>query len=368
MKKIVGLLLALAAISCSEKYEIKRSFCYWNTSYSSYSFDFNMADSLKVSHMYMRLFDVGWNPYEKRALPIATLWDFADEHNRGEVTPSIYITNDVVLNSNRQQLTELAGQIKKRINTILDKTEDFASGATVDRYNIDEEKDNRYSCILEEKKIFRERIKEILIDCDWTLKSKDNYFFLLGEIKKAIPQYQLSATIRLWQYRDFEKAGVPPTERGLLMCYNMKDPASQKTDNSIGSANEMAKYVNHNDYPLKLDAALPIFRWTLAYRGEKFLGIVPEEHTNFERDIFKKRDDTHYTFTKDVVLGETYYRNGDELRIERVSDAEMEKMIGILKDNVDLEGSKVSFFSWKNNYINDYGIKTISGFYEMFGR
>lgn len=152
------------------------------------------------------------------------------------------------------------------------------------------------------------------------------------------------------------------------MCYNMKDPTSQKTDNSIGSAKEMAKYVNHDDYPLKLDVALPIFKWMLAYRGEKFLGIVQEEYADLERDIFKKRDDTHYIFTKDIVLGETYYRNGDELRIERVSDAEMEKMISILKDNVDLEGSKVSFFSWNNSYLNDYGIKTISDFYEMFGR
>jgi len=367
MKKLLFLFSVITLISCSEKQDIKRSFCYWNTSYSSYSFDYDKADSLDLDHLYMRLFDVGWNPYEKKALPIATMWDFSDNRNLRQVTPSIYITNDVVLNSSREQLTELAGQIKKRLTMILDTTEDETSRATVSNYNMDDgpEKD---SCLVAEKKIFRERIQDLLIDCDWTLKSKDNYFFLLTEIKKQIPQYQLSATIRLWQYRDFEKAGVPPTDRGLLMCYNMKDPKDQKTDNSIGSAAEMAKYVNHDDYPLKLDAALPIFQWALAYRGGKFLGIVPEDNIDIKSSHFKKRDATHYMFTQDVVLGETYYRNGDEVRIEKVSDAEMEKMIGILRDNVDLNGSKVSFFSWNNSYINDYGIKTICGFYEMFGR
>ncbi|MFP9100763.1 hypothetical protein ACLI09_17065 [Flavobacterium sp. RHBU_24] len=367
MKKMFLLAGLLLLAACKHSYHTERSFCYWKTNYSSYSIDQKMSDSLEVRHIYMRLFDVGWNPYEKKALPVATLWDFSDTENWYNVTPSVYITNDVFINSSRQQLDELAVNIKTRLNRILEKTEDATVRYTVYTYHIEDSKAFD-ECQALEHKNFKARIKELMIDCDWTPKSKDNYFYFLSRLKKQVPQLPLSATIRLWQYRDYELAGVPPVSRGLLMCYNMQDPKNRETANSIGSASEMEKYVNHNDYPLKLDAALPIFRWMLAFRGKTLLGIMPEDEVNFDDPLYKKIDDTHYEFTSDKVIGETYYRNGDVIRIERVSDGEMGKMITILKDNIDLEGSRVSFFSWDEKYINDYGIKKISGYYEMFGR
>ena len=361
---LAGLLLLAA---CKHSYHTERSFCYWRTHYYSQSINQEKSDSLGVRHLYLRLFDVGWNPYEKKALPVATLWDFSDSDNWYEVTPSIYITNDVFINSSRQQLNELADNINTRLNTILKKTEDATVRYTVYTYNIKTSAESD-ACEVLEHKNFKARIKELMIDCDWTPKSKDNYFYFLNRLKIYVPDLPISATIRLWQYRDYELSGVPPVSRGLLMCYNMQDPKNHETANSIGSASEMEKYVNHNDYPLKLDAALPIFHWALAFRGNTLLGIVPEDYINFDDPVYEKIDDTHYKFTSDQVLGETYYRNGDVIRIERVSDEEMKKMIDILKDNVNLEGSRVTFFSWDENYINDYGIKKISGYYEMFGR
>jgi hypothetical protein len=315
----------------------------------------------------MRLFDVDWNPYELKPLPVATLWDFIDSDNSREITPSIYITNDVLLNSDKNQLDALARNIGKRITVIVDRTRKEIGKVAVPKYEI-EDGPLRDSCIAEETRVFDGRIKEVLIDCDWTGKSRNNYFYLLERIKKEIPQYKIAATIRLWQYRDYKKAGVPPVGKGLLMCYNMGDPTNANTDNSIGSSKMLKKYVNHSDYPIKLDVALPIFSWDLVFRGKEFKGILNPDYFKTDTARFRKTREDHYTFVHDIVLGQTYYREGDEVRVEKVSDKELRDMIEILKDNLDLEDARVTFFSWDDNYIEQYGTKKISAYYSLFSR
>lgn len=366
MKKLLFLFLCISLYSCQKEYKIQRSFCYWKTvQYGGITLGRD-ADSMQVNHLYMRLFDVDWNPYAAKPLPVATSWSFSDNNNRIEITPSIYITNKVVLNSSREQLLQLAHNIAKRVDTIVAHTRKDAARNAANNYNLSswEERD---ACIAEEERAFDGRISEILIDCDWTPKSKGNYFFLLREIKKAFPKYRIAVTIRLWQYRDYELAGIPPVDRGLLMCYNMGDIKKRETQNSIATADEFKKYITHNDYPLKLDVALPLFQWMVAFRGEKLLGILPDD-VDLNTVHFKKMDGTHYRFTADVVIGETYCREGDEIRLEQVSDTEIKKMIDIVKDNVDLENSRVTFFSWDDKIIDSYGTKTISGYYTLFGR
>lgn len=365
MKKLLLICCVFCIISCTKKYTIERSFCYWKTSNYSNNIEKQTADSLGVNHIYMRMFDVGWNPYDKQPKPIATLWDLSDDNNRLNITPSVYITNDVLLQSSRQQLQELAKNIKNRITRIIETSGEKTVRYTVYKYGLDG--NEQAACEKEEQQIFNDRFTEVLIDCDWTVKSQGNYFYLLREIKKQLPHYKLATTIRLWQYRDYKQAGVPPSDRGLLMCYNMSDPAKHQNENSIGSSKIMAQYINHDNYPLKLDAALPIFNWALVFRGNKFKGILPEGYYNIDDIDFKKIADNRFIIKHDMVISETYYRKGDEIRVEKVSDGEMKKMITLLKNNIDLEGSRVTFFSWNESYINNYGIKTITGYYSLFG-
>lgn len=368
MKKLLFFLCFSTLLSCKKEYKVERSFCYWKTYYNWYDDDQKKADSLGVNHLYLRLFDVDWNPFAKEPAPVATLWNFSDEQNKMQITPSIYITNDVILHSSRAQLKALAANINKRFSLILNKSrEQTVNNIAYRKRNDSLYKGNKDSIEVKETAAFKNRIKEILIDCDWTEKSRDNYFYLLSEIKKQMPKYKIAATIRLWQYRDYEKAGVPPVDNGLLMCYNMENPTDYKTGNSIGSSKMLAQYVNHNDYPLKLNAALPVFSWALVFRGGKFMGILNDGNYDLNSATFKKTSENRYVFMHDQVMGETFYRNGDEIRIEKVSDDELRKMIEILKDNIDLEGSRVTFFSWDNTYFNDYGTKNISEYYALFG-
>lgn len=375
MKKLgLVLILGLIFISC-EKKEITHSFCYWKTGWYDSQEDSLLKKQMNVKHFYVRFFDVDWNPYEKEARPVATLNGNYNPANDVDMTPSIFITNDVLLNSDKKQLNVLAENIDKRIDQILggtnvDKRSDFAyayfkkSGKAYSQKSFD-------SIIDVEKENFKIKVKEVLIDCDWTVKSKDNYFYLLEKLK-GFKKYQISATIRLWQYKYYEKAGIPPVDKGLLMCYNLSSPNDKKTENSIGTSKELEQYITHDNYDLPLDIALPIFSWSVVFRGNEFKGIISDERNiNFTKDTFnfKKINDNKFTFKNDMVIGETYFRNGDEVRIEQISDEEMQKMIKRIKSKITLKGNtKITFFSWDPKFIKNYGTDKINSYYSQFER
>jgi hypothetical protein len=117
-----------------------------------------------------------------------------------------------------------------------------------------------------------------------------------------------------------------------------------------------------------LNFALPLYSWSVVFRGKQFKGIL-SDYEDFEKDTvrFKKVNDDHYVFQDDVLIGDTYFRNGDEIRTEKISDAEIKKMIGILKSKIVVtDQTRVTFFSFDKKYINDYGTETISSYYSLF--
>ncbi|MCC9074231.1 hypothetical protein LNQ49_21810 [Flavobacterium sp. F-65] len=374
---VVLLFIVINSSGCDEKQEVIRSFCYWKTSAYFDKEEDSICKTLNVEHMYVRFFDVDWNPYTKEPLPVATIRHFDFNESNPVITPSVFITNDVVLESSREQLDTLAKRIQKRIKEIGLSYIDRKAGVNADRIV--------YADYDKQKGDFRKRLNsdsikaielgklnpdfsEILIDCDWTEKSKENYFYLLEQVKKELKNCQLSATIRLWQYKYSEKAGVPPVDRGLLMCYNLSSPNDYKTKNSIGTSDELEKYITHSDYKLDLDIALPLYSWSVVFRGNQFKGII-SDYEEFIKDgeRFKKIAPNKYILQDDVLVGQTYLRNGDEIRIEKISDEEINKMISIIKNRVPFDNNtKVTFFSFDKKYIHDYGIKNISGYYARF--
>ena len=78
----------------------------------------------------------------------------------------------------------------------------------------------------------------------------------------------LSATIRLHQVKYYKQAGIPPVDRGMLMFYNMGKLNALTAENSIYNSNDAAGYIETvDDYPLKLDLALPAFSWAVHFRN-----------------------------------------------------------------------------------------------------
>jgi hypothetical protein len=297
--------------------------------------------------MYVRFFDVDWNSFENEPVPVANIRNINLNKNHLEVTPCVFITNEVFLKTNKEQLDTLAVRIIRRINQIAE---------------------NRINEGIKKADYSTVNFKEILIDCDWSPKSKDNYFYLLKQIKKRLPNKKISATIRLWQYKYATKAGTPPVDKGLLMCYNITKPNDFKTENSIGTSKELAQYITHNKYKLKLDIALPIYSWAVVFRGTEYKGII-SDYGKFINDSIKhkKLSANKYVLKEDVVAGKTYLRNGDAIRVEKISEEELEKMISIVKNKIEVDNqTKITFFSFDKKYIDDYGIQNISKYYARF--
>lgn len=378
MKSIIFILLfaVLNEAGCENEHEVVRSFCYWKTDLNFQKEDDSLMKELGVKHLYVRFFDVDWNPYAQEPLPVATISNVNLNESNPEITPSIFITNEVVLQSNKKQLDSLASRIAQRVNQIgvkMNETKaDVIANAIVypkDYYKQKDYKRINYDSVkvLELAKL-KVDFKEILIDCDWSEKSKDNYFYLLKQIKKEFPTAQISSTIRLWQYKFASKAGIPPVDKGLLMCYNLTKPDDFKTKNSIGTSNELAQYITHGEYKLKLDIALPLYSWAVIFRGNQFKGILSDYDQLLKDSIkLKKSSESKYILEDDVLVGQTYLRNGDEIRIEKISEEELDKMISIIKDKIKIDKqTRITFFSFDKKYINNYETQNISGYYARF--
>lgn len=381
MKKYFLVLFVLPFLlsnSCyREKHDVVRSFCFWKTSMYLDQKEDSLVKKINIKHFYVRYFDVDYNPYLKKALPVATIYNIGFGQSDVQFTPSVFITNDVVLKCTKKQLDTLAIQICNRVKMIPDNyftktatnyandiaNKDYENQKTEAKTRIDIEP------IIAKRKIeLQSKIKDILIDCDWSEKSRDNYFYLLKKIKAKFPNYQIEATIRLWQYKYFEKTGIPPVDSGLLMCYNITNPESRTTENSIATSNDLDDYIDHRDYKLKLNIALPLYSWSLVFRGDKFKGILSND-VDFSKDetVFKKSGENKIILQDDVRIGQMYLRNGDEIRIEKVSNSEIENMISTLSTNIKIDNTtRVTFFSFDKKYINDYGIQNISNFYSQF--
>ena len=374
----VLLFVVLSSGSCEKEHETEviRSFCYWKTDLSFDKEDDSIIKDMKVSHLYVRFFDVDWNPFSKEPLPVATIHDIRLNESNPEITPSVFITNEVVLKSEKKQLDSLAIQITKRIQQIGNKMNEIKAESIAYKIvypqNYNNKKDfkqlNYDSVKSVELAKLKVDFKEILLDCDWSEKSKENYFYLLQKIKKEIPTSNLTATIRLWQYKYAEKSGIPPVDKGLLMCYNVSKPEDFQTKNSIGTSDELAQYITHTQYKLKLDIALPLYSWAVVFRGNKFKGILSDYEQLINDTIkLKKSASDKYILQDDILIGQTYLRNGDEIRIEKISDDELDKMISIIKDKIQIDNqTRVTFFSFDKKYINDYGTQNISSYYARF--
>jgi hypothetical protein len=380
MKNVIFVLLfvVLSSGKCEKEHETEviRSFCYWKTDLNFQKEEDSLIDKMNVKHMYVRFFDIDWNPYSKEPLPVATIRDISLNKNNPEITPSVFITNEVVLQSDKKQLDSLAMQIAKRIGQIGHKMNETKAQSLAYKIVYPENNHNRKEVKLlsfdsvksAELAKLKVDFKEILIDCDWSEKSKENYFYLLQKVKKGFPTSKISATIRLWQYKYAEKAGIPPVDKGLLMCYNITKPDDFQTKNSIGTSAELEQYITHNEYKLKLDIALPLYSWAVIFRGNTFKGILSDYDQLMSDTIkLKKSSSDKYILQDDVLVGQNYLRNGDEIRIEKISDDELDKMISIIKDKIKIDNqTRVTFFSFDKKYINDYGTQNISDYYARF--
>lgn len=275
------LLLAISLVTCfvsckgEKTLPTMRSAYYWSTTWLMDSSKTNFIREHRIKRLYVRYFDVVEDE-EGEAVPNATIL-FQSPIPKGiEIIPVIYIINDCLkskgFHEEKGNDSENGNNKEHSINEGNGNNEKFIQQLT--------EKILKRIIQMNEANDIK-NVKEIQIDCDWTVSTQDTYFDFLKILreKAQAQQMKLSATIRLHQL----SMTPPPVDRGILMMYNTGDAKQLKCQKPILDMKDVAPYIQHlGSYPLPLSAAYPLFSWRILFRGDKFVGIM---HTDDELPI-----------------------------------------------------------------------------------
>lgn len=309
---------------------MQRSFYYWKTAFHLSPKEKETLQQLAVNQLYVKFFDVEWNPDSESPQPAAkSIFQQAPPQSI-TITPVVFITQEPLQKSSPGQLEALAANIASLLSSM----------ATTNQLSLS---------------------NEVQIDCDWTAKTKEAYFSLINAMKKQafFHNKTLSVTIRLHQVKFRNRNGIPPADRGLLMCYNMGNLRHPQTKNSIIEEAELRKYIaNLDSYPLPLDIALPIFDWYVLFEGNRYKGLVrefspPPSLAKQERILF----------TTDTTINGYSFKKGQWLRHEKSEATIVKKCAELVAEIRKPEKRSVILYHLDPNTITNYTLHELESIY-----
>ncbi|MBI1228255.1 MAG: hypothetical protein GC192_23680 [Bacteroidetes bacterium] len=314
-------------VSCNtseqQKPVIAPAFYHWKTLFNPTEAEQRYLDSIGVKKIYVKFFDVDWDEASQQPVPLATV-EIDSSHLHGlEIVPTIFITNRCLLNLPMQQVDTLAWLIFQKIKSFETKPS-----------------------------------QEIQFDCDWTAQTQAKYFALLNSVRSIVESdspftihhspLKISTTIRLHQFKYPEKTGVPPVDRGMLMCYNMGDLDDWATENSILDLATAKTYLlqHAKSYPLSLDFALPLFRWGILFRDGRLVKLLNDLSAADLQDTarFQKTAENRYKVLKSTYLNAYYLYAGDQLRLEGIEQESLLGMAKLLREQENDTSLTVAFY------------------------
>ena len=266
----MSLLLCLLTTGCSERQELTEgnAVYFWRTDLRLDSTERAFLQRYHINKVYCRYFDVVIDEEGAEPKPNATIAFSSTLPDSIELIPTVYITEDCM----HQKHAGLAEKIVKRIRQ-MNETNDI------------------------------KHVSEIQIDCDYTSKSRKNYYQFLEEVKKNWGQ-TLSTTIRLHQL----SMEAPPVDYGVLMIYNTGDPRKWEERNPILDIRDVQPYLKRLDsYPLPLAAAYPVYQWVRTIRNIRI------EHTVGADEILRVKEavEKERSSLKNVIV--TYHLDKDNI-------------------------------------------------------
>ena len=264
---------------------------YWRTTLRLDSAERAFLHQHHIRKVYCRYFDVVMGE-EGEPVPNATL-AFSDTLPGDiEVVPTVYITEDCMHKAH----PHLAEKLVKRILQ-MNETNDIAD------------------------------VREIQIDCDYTVRSRDTYYNFLKEVrsqlsiihsfsrrsafvKSAKPSGQLSITIRLHQLA----MPAPPVDYGVLMIYNTGDPNKFMERNPILDLRDVVPYVKYlDDYSLPLGTAYPVYQWQRQIHGVRIEhSVEADEILRVKQAVERARPDLSRTIVTYCLDKENIQRYNSE--------------------------------------------------------
>lgn len=298
--------------SCKQKQDATISFYYWKTNFTLSANETQTLYDNAVKKLYIRYFDVDKEPGQLQAKPISPVV-INDSLNNYNIVPVVYIKKRVFENTDSNSLPALAKNIFLLITQIN-----------------------------QSKQITN---TEVQFDCDWTESTKEMYFSFLRTYRN-ISKQNLSATIRLHQVKYYQRTGVPPVDRGVLMYYNMGEINSSNT-NSVYDKTIASKYnPSLSHYPLVLDVALPIFAWGQQIRDGRVVGLLNKiNESHFANDSnFISLDKNRLQLKHACFKAGYYFQERDEVKLESITEEALLDMAGEINKYLKNKPHTVIFY------------------------
>ena len=305
--------------SCKKEEQENKSinFYYWKQ-------NFNLSETqdslIKINNsrkIYCKYFDI--INENGNAIPISKIQ--FDSTPSIQIIPCVFIKNNVFLLNNTDELHNKVFNLINQINNL---------------YNI--------------------QINEIQFDCDWTSKTRDKYFNFLNQIKQECKKrITISSTIRLHEYKYYQKTGVPPVDKITLMCYNMGDIMDVKEKNSIINLDILKQYLNGKvKYPVEINIALPMYKWGLIYRLNELAFIInnidEEKILNYS---WNKKNNDIYETNDNFYFEKHYIYKDDILKIERSNIEEINNCLLYINEE-EIDFSELIFYHLSHNQTEEY--------------
>jgi len=326
MRRAIFLLLPILLLaSCKPGRKVNTYFYYWKTVYRQNTTESAYLQHSQTRKLYIRMMDVDMDESGANPVPVSPVSFESKLPDTVAIVPVVFIVNNILRNMGNAQLADLAHKIVY-----------FVDG------KVSQAGKSNYA--------------ELQIDCDWTAETRDNYFYLLNQLKLLLQHKILSATLRLHQVKNQRASGVPPVNRVMLMCYNMGNLRKYGSQNSIIELSELKKYVGDNlgSYPLKMDVGLPLFSWAVAFRDKAYIGIA--KRINFAnlnaRDKFLSQGNKLYTAETD--LPEYGLKRGDVVRWENASAGDLSAVANYLSHYLKQDTVDVIWFHLDEPVLKNY--------------
>ena len=305
----VSLLIGMG-IGCDAEqadYQTDTAFYHWRTELNLSAEESGFLVNVSAKRLYCKFFDVdvdrvGSDPTPRAVIAVS---DSAANLQNYEIVPVVFLTN----RSFQDRQPGFAAQLAERVVRLIEQRAEYFPTSHFPEYQF---------------------------DCDWTPSTRALYFEFLKEVRKLLPQGTLlSATIRLHQIRYPEQTGIPPVDRGALMCYNVGEVDRWETDNSILTADAAAAYLKATpDYALPLDIALPVFSWGAVYRHGQLVRLLNNLTAGALSDTsrYEVLGEGRFRIAKSGYLHGQYLYRDDRIRTETVTPAVLRSTAELLHD------------------------------------
>jgi len=305
---LLFILLSLTSCDKADNLSSKIDYYHWKQNYE-------VSEKSSVKPTFIKLIDIG---YDKDSSLVDIKTTMFRTSPASTITPVIYIDNEVMKVSNALELSS-------KIIAIIEKS------ALENRFNYE----------------------FISIDCDWSDMSRENYFTLIKSLKLKSKK-KISVTLRLHQIAHFEKSGVPPAHKGILMYYNMSDFKDLETKNYILDVDVAKAYhKNFKSYPLELDLALPLYSQATIIRFSRVVGLIEGVYEKqLDTKIFKPIGNNHYEVLSEHYLNGRLLYKGDKIRLDFVKIKELKRAVSELKKDMK-QPQKILFYQWENRASYD---------------